>query len=401
MSDHYLSKTLQSVQPSATIGMSQKARQLAAEGKDVIILSQGEPDFETPDFIKQAAIEALAAGQTRYTNVDGIAPLKAAICAKFKRDNGLDYSPQNINVSPGGKAVIFNALLATLNPGDEVIIPAPCWVSYPEMTRLCGGQPIVVQTGAAQGYKLGPEALEAAISPKTRWLLLNSPSNPTGVFLTASDLKALADVLRQHPHVMVLMDDIYEHLLFDGLTFETMTSVAPDLKDRILTMNGMSKAYAMTGWRIGYAAGPEWLISGMRKVMSQSTSNPSSISQWASVAALNGPQDFLDNWRRAFEARRNLVSARLTKMNIDHAHPDGAFYIFGDCRPLLGLTSPGGRTLATDVDFTEALLAETFVALVPGSAFHADGHFRLSYALSEATLEIAMDRIEDFCKRCT
>lgn len=392
MNSSFLSESLQKVKPSATIGMSQKARALKRAGKDVIMLSQGEPDFETPDHIKEAGREALRLGHTRYTSVDGTEALKSAICAKFSRDNSLAYEPENINVSPGGKAVIFNALMATLNPGDEVIIPGPCWVSYPEMTRLCGGTPVVVPCDAASGYKLTPEALERAITPRSKWLILNSPSNPTGVCLSGDELDALGTVLKSHPHVLILSDDIYEHLIYSGHQFQTLAQRVPRLKSRILAMNGLSKAYAMTGWRLGYGAGPKWLIDAMRKVMSQTTSNPSSISQWASIAALNGSHDFLGEWRAAFEARRDMVLSALGAMGIICPQPGGAFYVFGKCERFLG-----GK-ISTDSAFTESLLNTEYVALVPGSAFHAPGHFRLSFASDMETLERALDRLGRFCQ---
>lgn len=400
MSGDYLSENLQSVLPSATIAMSRKAKTLLAEGKNVIMLSQGEPDFETPEFIKEAAINALTEGKTRYTLVDGIIELKQSISEKFKHDNRLIYSADQINVSPGGKAVIFNALKATLNPDDEVIIPAPCWVSYPEMTRLCGAVPKIVPTGPETGYKLTPELLEKAITPKTKWLLLNSPSNPTGVCLTREDLRGLGEVLKHYPDILILTDDIYEHLIFDGKTFATIAEVVPELYPRTLTMNGVSKAYAMTGWRIGYAGGPEWLIKAIRKIMGQTTSNASSISQWAARAALSGPQDFLDEWRQAFQSRRDLVHRRLQELGMPSAKPDGAFYVFADCSSVLGRTSPAGRPLDTGVDFTESLLDEALIAVVPGSAFHAPGHFRLSFAAARPELQIAMDRLETFISGC-
>ncbi len=393
MSENYLSQSLLQVRPSATIGMSQKARQLMEEGRDIIMLSQGEPDFDTPEHIKQAAREALELGHTRYTNVDGTAELKAAICEKFQRDNGLAFGVDNINVSPGGKAVIFNALMATLDSGDEVIIPAPCWVSYPEMTRLCGGSPVIVPCGAESGYKLTAEALERAITPNTKWLILNSPSNPTGVCMTPEDLTAIGKVLLAHPNVLILSDDIYEHLIYSGHEFCTIAELVPELSDRVLTMNGFSKAYAMTGWRLGYAGGPEWLISAMRKVMGQSTSNPSSISQWAGIAALRGSHNFMDEWRTAFEIRRDFVLSALKNMGVSCAVPGGAFYIFGDCEKFLG-----GR-IETDLEFTEVLLSEQGVALVPGSAFHAPGHFRLSFASDMETLKAAMTRLKLFLER--
>jgi len=393
MVQNRLSHTLNAVQPSATIGMSQKARAMMAEGEDVILLSQGEPDFDTPEHIRQAGVEALALGKTRYTNVDGTAELKEAIRRKFKRDNGLDYNIGQISVAPGGKAIIFNAFLATLNSADEVIIPAPCWVSYPEMTRLCGGQPVILDTDASTKFKPTAEALSKVITDKTKWLILNSPSNPTGSVLTEQELLELAAVLRRHPHVMVLTDDIYEHLIYSGAKFSTLAQIAPDLMDRTLTMNGLSKAYAMTGWRLGYAGGPEWLISAMRKVMGQSTTNPSSISQWAAVTALDGDQEFLIGWAQAFETRRDFVCQALDNMGLTTIWPDGAFYAFADCRSFMGR----GDVLS-DVDFAERLLEQGRVAVVPGSAFHAPGYFRLSFAESMARLEEAMNRLQAFCR---
>jgi len=400
MNQNRLSKALNAVQPSATIGMSQKARALQAAGKDVIILSQGEPDFETPESIKQAAVDALASGKTRYTSVDGITELKQAIQAKFLRDNNLSYDLDEISIAPGGKAILFNALIATLNPGDEVIIPAPCWVSYPEIVRLCGGTPIVVPTSPENGFKLLAKDLAGAITPRTKWLVLNSPSNPTGAVLSAAELHALADVLRQHKQIQILTDDIYEHLVYGQVEFSTLAQIAPDLKNRVLTMNGMSKSYAMTGWRLGYAGGPKWLIAAMRKVMGQTTSNANSITQWAAIEALSGDQSFLDNWRKAFQRRRDLVCEGLNQMGLRCAVPDGAFYVFANCESVLGRSSPGGRKLTSDLDFAEAVLEEVFVALVPGSAFHAPGYFRLSYAESDGTLGEALKRLREFCKDC-
>lgn len=393
MTENRLSNTLRSVQPSATIAMSQKARALIDAGKDVILLSQGEPDFDTPDHIRQAAVEALAKGKTRYTNVDGIPELKRAIQNKFQRDNGLYYELEQISIAPGGKAILFNALLATLNPGDEVIIPAPCWVSYPEMTRLCGGTPVILPTDVSTGFKPTADALESVITPQTKWLILNSPSNPTGSVLTRAELSSLADVLRRYPEIMILSDDIYEYLTYSESEFVTMAEIAPDLFDRTLTMNGFSKAFAMTGWRLGYAGGPSWLISAMRKVMGQSTSNPSSISQWAGVTALNSDSGFLNTWRQAFEGRRNYVCEALIGMGLPTLVPDGAFYVFSDCRTFLG-----NGTFASDIDFAERLLTEAHVAVVPGSAFQAPGYFRLSFASSMESLEKAMVRINRFCR---
>jgi len=380
----FLSTRITQVATSATMAMTQAARDLKAQGRDIISLSAGEPDFDTPEHIRKAATEAMNAGHTRYTAVDGITELKDAICQKFKRENELDYTPAQINVSPGGKAVLFNALAVTVNQGDDVIVPAPCWVSYPEMVRLCQGTPVIVPCGAQTGYKLTPEMLEEAISSRTKWLMLNSPSNPTGAAYTAQELEALADVLRAHPQVMILTDDIYEHLVYDDFKFATMAQVAPDLYDRTLTMNGVSKAYAMTGWRIGYGGGPDWLIAAMRKYGGQTTSNPSSVSQWAAVAALNGPQDFLDGWRTAYVRRRDMMVSRLNAMKgLSCQTPPGAFYVFVDC------------TQAADDDAALAmsLLQEQGVATVPGSAFHAPGHLRLSYAASDAELTEACDRL--------
>lgn len=400
MDKNRLSDVINAVQPSATIGMSQKARSMMADGKDVIILSQGEPDFETPEHIKLAAVEALASGKTRYTAVDGIPELKKAIQRKFKRDNGLHYETDNISVAPGGKAILFNAFVATLNPNDEVIIPAPCWVSYPEMVRLCGGRPVVIATGAETQFKLTADLLESAITAQTKWVVLNSPSNPTGSVLSSDDLEALAKVLRRHPNVMVLTDDIYEHLVYGEAKFSTIAQLAPDLKDRILTMNGMSKAYAMTGWRLGYAGGPKWLIAAMRKVMGQSTSNPNSIAQYAAIEALEGDQSFLKQWRSAFEKRRDLVCSKLNEIGLQCTVPDGAFYVFANCETFIGKTSSAGRSLNSDLDWAEALLEEELVAVVPGSAFHVSGHFRLSYADSDEILGKALARIKAFCQGC-
>jgi aspartate aminotransferase len=395
---HPISENLSRVAPSATMAVTQAAREMKAAGIDVIGLGAGEPDFDTPDHIKAAAIKAINEGKTNYTNVDGIPELKEAICAKFKRDNDLSYTPSQINVSPGGKPVIYNALMATLSAGDEVIVPAPCWVSYPEMVKLCGATPVVVPCDMASGFKLTPEQLEAAITPKTRWLMLNSPSNPTGAAYSGADLKALSEVLLRHPHVMVFTDDIYEHLVYDGFEFATIAQVEPALYERTLTMNGLSKAYAMTGWRIGYGAGPEWLIKAMAKVMSQSTSNPSSISQWAGVTALNGPHDFIAKRNIAFSARRNAVVAGLNKAEgLSCATPDGAFYVYPNCAAVIGKTSKGGQKIENDTDFATALLKESHVAVVPGGAFHGSPHFRISYATSMEQLKEASARIQDFC----
>lgn len=387
MTDTRLSDRITRIGTSATMAITQSAREMRAAGRDVISLSAGEPDFETPEHIRLAATEAMNSGATRYTAVDGIPDLKEAIIQKFQRDNGLTYTADQINVSPGGKPVIFNALAVTVGPGDEVIIPAPCWVSYPDMVKLCGGTPIVVPCRASTGFKITPDALAAAISPRTKWLMLNSPSNPTGAAYTANELRALADVLRTHPQVMILCDDIYEHLVYDDFSFATMAQVAPDLFDRTLTMNGVSKAYAMTGWRIGYAGGPNWLITAMRKYMGQTTSNSASVSQWAAVAALNGDQSFLDGWRATYAARRDRVVARLNTIpGVSCLIPPGAFYAFADISDVT----------TDDTGLALRLLENTGVATVPGSAFYAPGHIRLSYAASMSELDSAMDRLSGF-----
>lgn len=395
----FLSDTLARVKPSPTIAMTNKAAELKAAGRDIISLSAGEPDFDTPQNIKDAAVAAIAAGKTKYTAVDGIPELKAAICAKFRRENGLDYSPEQVSVSSGGKQVLFNALMATLNPGDEVIIPTPYWVSYPDMVLIGGGTPVFVQGEKARGYKISPEALEAAITPKTKWFLFNSPSNPSGAGYSHAELKALTDVLLRHPHVWVMTDDMYEHLAFDGFTFCTPAQVEPQLYDRTLTVNGVSKAYAMTGWRIGYAAGPQPLIAAMRKMQSQSTSNPCSVSQWAAVEALNGEQTYLATSRVAFQRRRDLVVRLLNDCpGIDCPTPEGAFYVYPSIEALIGKTSAGGAQITDDETFATALLEETGVAVVFGSAFGLSPNFRISYATSDAALEDACTRIRTFCE---
>ncbi|SHI04734.1 pyridoxal phosphate-dependent aminotransferase [Marivita hallyeonensis] len=398
----FLSDALARVSPSPTIAVTQKAMELKAAGKDVIGLGAGEPDFDTPDNIKAAAIAAIEAGKTKYTQVDGIPEVKQAICDKFKRENGLDYAPSQVTVSSGGKQVLFNALVATLNPGDEVIIPAPYWVSYPDMVKLGGGTPVVVETTLENGFRLTPEALEAAITPKTKWFIFNSPSNPTGAGYGHNQLKALTDVLMRNPHVWVMTDDMYEHLAFDGFQFCTPAQVEPGLYDRTLTVNGVSKAYAMTGWRIGYAAGPEQLIGAMRKVQSQSTSNPCSISQWATVEALNGPQDFLTERCDAFRKRRDLVVAGLNACDgVTCAVPEGAFYVYPSIAGCIGKTSAGGTLIDTDEAFATALLEEQGVAVVFGAAFGLSPYFRVSYATSDAVLEDACARIKSFCAGLT
>ena len=394
----FLSDTLARVSPSPTVAVSQKAMELKAAGHDVIGLGAGEPDFDTPDNIKAAAIAAIAAGKTKYTAVDGIPEVKQAICAKFKRENGLDYTPSQVTVSTGGKQVLYNALLATLNPGDEVIIPAPYWVSYPDMVRLGGGEPVIVETTLEDGFRISPEALEAAITPKTKWFIFNSPSNPTGAGYGHNQLKALTDVLMRHPHVWVMTDDMYEHLAYDGFQFCTPAQVEPGLYDRTLTVNGVSKSYAMTGWRIGYAAGPEHLIAAMRKLQSQSTTNPCSISQWATVEALNGPQEFLAERNEAFRKRRDLVVAGLNACEgITCAVPEGAFYVYPSIAGCIGKTSAGGTLIDTDEAFATALLEEHGVAVVFGAAFGLSPYFRVSYATSDEALTEACNRIQAFC----
>lgn len=385
----FLSPQFTQMGASATMAMTQMARDLRASGRDVISLSMGQSNFDTPAHICEAAAKAMAQGKTRYTAVDGIPELKAAISAKFKRDNNLEYKPGEINVSPGGKAVLFNALAVTVGAGDEVIIPSPCWVSYPDMVRLCGGRPIIVPCSAQQGFKITPSQLSGAITPATKWVMLNSPSNPTGAVYSADELRALASVLRGHPHVLVLCDDIYEHLVFDGAKFSTMAQIAPDLKPRVLTMNGVSKGYAMTGWRIGYAGGPEWLIKAMAKYMGQTTSNPSSISQWASVAALEGPQDFIKDWRADYQSRRDYVMGRIAQIDgLSCDVPPGAFYVFVDCKAHLNNK--------TDTQLALDILQDSGVASVAGSAFHMEGFLRLSYGVAQSELETAFNRLEAY-----
>lgn len=392
------SAALRRIAPSATIAISAKARALKAAGRDVIALSAGEPDFDTPDNIKNAAIEAIKAGKTKYTDPDGMPELKAAICAKFKRENGLEYKPSQIHVAPGGKPVIYNALVATLNPGDEVIIPAPYWVSYPDMTLLAGGTPVSVETTAESGFKITPAALEAAITPKTKWLIINSPSNPSGGAYTRAELQAIADVLLRHPQVWVLTDDMYEHLVFDDFEFTTIAQVEPKLYDRTLTMNGVSKGYSMTGWRIGYAGGPEPLIKAMGKMISQTTSNPCSISQWAALEALNGTQDFIKPNAKLFQERRDLVVSMLNQATGLHCPtPEGAFYVYPSCAGLIGKTAPSGKVIESDEDFATELLECEGVAVVHGAAFGLSPFFRISYATSNEVLEDACSRIQRFC----
>lgn len=395
----FLADRLAAVKPSPTIAISTKAAEMKARGEDVIALSAGEPDFDTPENIRNAAKAAIDAGKTRYTAPDGIAELKAAIIDKFKRDNGLEYRPEQVMVSTGGKQVLFNALFATLNVGDEVIIPAPYWVSYPDMVLMCEGKPVMVACPAATGFKMTPEALEAAITPRTKWLIFNSPGNPTGAGYTRAQLKALTDVLLRHPHVWVMSDDMYEHIVFPGFDFCTPAEVEPRLLDRVLTVNGVSKAYAMTGWRIGYAGGPEALIQAMKKVQSQSTSNASSVSQWAAVEALNGPQDYIATSRAVFLRRRDLVAGMLNEIDgLTCNAPEGAFYVYPSIAGLIGKRTPDGTLISSDEDFALTLLAAEGVAVVHGDAFGLSPHFRVSYAAADDKLIDACQRISRFCE---
>jgi len=394
-----LASRLSRIKPSPTIAGTSKARELKAAGRDVIGLGAGEPDFDTPDHIKEAAIEAIRAGDTKYTAVDGTPALKKAIAAKFKRDNGLDYTPEQITVGTGGKQVLYNALMATLDAGDEVIIPAPYWVSYPDMVLLAEGEPVIVPCHQNNGFKLMAEDLEKAITPKTKWVILNSPSNPTGSAYSREDMQALTDVLKRHPHVWVMTDDMYEKLVYDGFEFCTPAQVEPSLYERTLTVNGVSKAYCMTGWRIGYAAGPVELIKAMAKVQSQSTSNPSSISQAAAVAALEGPHDFIASNNEVFKARRDLVVDTLNSCPGLSCHrPEGAFYVYPSCAGVIGKRTPEGKVIETDEDFVAYLLEAEGVAVVQGSAFGLAPYFRISYATSTEALEEACRRIRRACE---
>ncbi|MFN5631103.1 MAG: pyridoxal phosphate-dependent aminotransferase [Sphingomonadales bacterium] len=393
-----LSAALGRIAPSATLVMSGRVLEMKARGIDVIGLSAGEPDYDTPDFVKDAAIEAIRAGKTKYTAVDGIPELKAAIAAKFKRDNGIDYGPKQISVNAGGKHTLFNALVATVDAGDEVIIPAPYWVSYPDIVQFAGGTPVVLPASADKAYKITPDQLDAAITPRTRWLILNSPSNPTGAAYSATELKALGEVLLRHPHVLLLTDDMYEHIWYAPQPFATMLQVCPDLYDRTLTMNGASKAYAMTGWRIGYAGGPQWLIKAMGDLQSQSTSNPCSISQYAVTAALNGPQDFLKERNAKFKERRDLVVAMLNDApGLNCPVPEGAFYVYPDASGVMGKTTPKGRKIETDADLIDYFLDDWNVAAVHGGAFGLSPGFRISYATSNEALKTACERIQSAC----
>ncbi|MFD1787825.1 pyridoxal phosphate-dependent aminotransferase [Sphingomonas floccifaciens] len=392
------SAALGRIQPSATLAMTSRVFELKRQGIDVIGLGAGEPDFDTPDFVKEAAIQAIRDGKTKYTNVDGTAELKAAIVAKFARDNNLTYTPNQVTVNVGGKHTLFNAFVATIDAGDEVIVPAPYWVSYPDVIQFAGGTPVFVAAGADQGYKLRPEQLEAAITPKTKWVVLNSPSNPTGAAYSEAELKALGDVLERHPHVWVFADDMYEHIVYDGFRFRTIAEVCPNLYERTLTVNGCSKAYAMTGWRIGFAAGAPWLIKAMAKLQSQSTSNPCSIAQAAAVAALTGPQDFLKERAAAFQTRRDLVVDMLNQAEgIVCPKPEGAFYVYPDVSGTMGKTTPKGKKIETDEDLIGYFLDDARVAAVHGAAFGLSPAMRISYATSEAALTEACRRIQEAC----
>lgn len=394
-----LSKNLEKIAPSATVAMTQLARELKNEGKDVISLSAGEPDFDTPNHIKSAAIDAINRGETKYTTVDGIDELKEAIVKKFKRDNDLNFSKENISVAPGGKPIIYNAMIATLNPGDEVIIPSPYWVSYPDIVKLAGGTPVIIETSIEDNFKITDTKLKQSITEHTKWIILNSPSNPTGEVYTQYELESLIDVLKQHPNIYILTDDIYEHLLYDrSKKFITIGQLDDEINTRTLTMNGVSKAYSMTGWRIGYCGGPKTIIDAMRKLQGQSTSNPSSISQWAAVEALNGNQDFLKNWLESFEERRNKVFQMINSAKgLKCLKPKGAFYIYPSCEELIGKKTPEGKVINNDKDFAMNLLETKSIGVVHGEAFGLSPYFRISYATSIEKLETACNRIIEFC----
>ncbi len=394
----FLADILSRVKPSATIAVSQKARELKSQGMDVISLGAGEPDFDTPDNIKQAAKDAIDRGETKYTAVAGIIELREAIAAKFQRENGLNYSPAQIIAGTGGKQILFNAFMATLNPGDEVIIPRPYWVSYPEMVALCGGESVFLDTTTESDFKVTAESLEAAITPRTKWFMFNSPSNPSGAAYSRAELKELTDVLMKHPHVWILSDDMYEHLVYGEFEFVTPAQIEPGLYDRTLTMNGVSKAYSMTGWRLGYAGGPLELIKAMDMIQGQQTSGTSSVTQWAAVEALNGPQEFLEERRAAFEERRDLVVSMLNQATGLHCpKPDGAFYVFPSCADLIGKSTENGKVIESDEDFVTALLEQEGVAVVQGSAFGLGPNFRISYATSTEALKESCERIQRFC----
>ena len=393
-----ISDSLKKIKPSPTIAVTQKARELKAAGKDVIGLGAGEPDFDTPENIKQAAIKAINDGDTKYTAVDGTPALKKAIVEKFKKENNLDYTTDQITVGAGGKHVIYNAMMATLNEGDEVIVPAPYWVSYPDIVLLAGGKPVVMECNEKQGFKINPSDLEKFITPKTKWIILNSPSNPTGACYTEEEIRKIAKVLEKHSHVYILSDDIYEHVTYEGFKFFTIAQIE-SLKERVLTMNGVSKAYSMTGWRIGYAAGPKEIIKAIAKIQSQSTTNPSSISQAASVEALSGTQDFIKKRANSFQERRDFVVKALNDIDgIECLNPDGAFYVFPSCKGLVGKKDTNGKEIKSDTDFVQSLLENSGIAVVQGSAFGLEGFFRISYATSMDNLKKALEKISSFCK---
>ena len=393
-----ISDSLKKIKPSPTIAVTQKARELKAAGKDVIGLGAGEPDFDTPENIKQAAIKAINDGDTKYTAVDGTPALKKAIVEKFKKENNLDYTTDQITVGAGGKHVIYNAMMATLNEGDEVIVPAPYWVSYPDIVLLAGGKPVVMECDEKQSFKINPSDLEKFITPKTKWIILNSPSNPTGACYSENDIREMAKVLEKHPHVYILSDDIYEHVTYEGFKFFTIAQIE-GLKERVLTMNGVSKAYSMTGWRIGYAAGPKEIIKAIAKIQSQSTTNPSSISQAASVEALSGTQDFIKIRADSFQERRDFVVQALNDIDgIECLNPDGAFYVFPSCKGLMGKKDTNGKEIKSDTDFVQSLLENSGIAVVQGSAFGLEGFFRISYATSMDNLKKALEKISSFCK---
>jgi aspartate aminotransferase len=395
----FIADALGRIQPSPTVALTGKVNELKAAGRDIIGLGAGEPDFDTPDHIKAVAIEAINRGETKYTAVSGTIAARQAIVDKFKRENGLEYTVDQITIGCGGKQVLYNAIMATMNEGDEVIIPAPYWVSYPDIVLLAGGTPVVVSAGINSGFKMTPADLEAAITPKTKWLIFNSPSNPTGAAYTADEIRALADVLVKHPHVWIMTDDIYEHLVYDGFEFTTMAQVAPELFDRTLTVNGLAKAYSMTGWRVGYAGGPKEIIAAINKVQSQSTTHTSSISQAAAVEALNGPQDFMKDWIETFRGRRDYVVEQLNSIpGLSCPTPVGAFYVYPSCAGAIGKKTPGGMEINNDTDFVTGLLEDEGVAVVQGVAFGLEPHFRVSYATSNENLEKAMERIRRFCE---
>ena len=397
-----LSHNISRVKPSPTIAMSSLATQMKSEGRDIISLSAGEPDFDTPDHIKNAAIEAIKSGKTKYTDPDGMKILKEAVCTKFKVENNLTYNPNQISIGTGGKQILYNALMATINPGDEVIIPAPYWVSYPDMVLLAGGRPVFIEASSENKYKISPEQLEKAITDKTKWFIFNSPSNPTGAGYSKNELKELTEILIKFPNVLIMTDDMYEHLAYDDFLFSTPAEVEPNLFERTLTCNGVSKAYAMTGWRIGFAGGPENLIKAMRKIQSQSTSNPCTISQWAALAALNGQKNFIDKNNEKFVRRRNLVVGKLNQIEgISCPMPEGAFYVYPDISGLIGKKTQNGQVISSDEDFCRSLLEEVGVAVVFGSAFGLSPNFRISYATSDELLTDACKRIKNFCVSLT